>query len=778
MLSFKELFSETTTLILEADHRRSMVKFGIPERVAELLHNFDNKFSIWFANEFKKIPEFVQASDADKERFVLLHRTHMQGIMDWVRSTANIPGVAPIRLRDYNWEDALRLATEWHNNLTANSLEGTETNTIIAKYPNGFYWVDLESSSCDEEKTLMGHCATSHKADTLYSLRKYDAGTNNKTAHVTIAVSPDENIYYQAKGVNNSKPKRQYYPYIADILFKKDIFKYTAEYNYANDFHLNDLREYMDENPEDFPNSEEYREKLGEGVTEEMFHQYAQSRSMGTITWSVIEDGGTIYLDSNFWHTWDLSPFVEDNWFDLFQIEIEKYDRAVYDIISHAVNKAFNLYISDMDLEYNKDTHELRIMGRVDIDSSNTFDLDEEGFTLFKKHIDSYLADFENHDEENITKTMNSYYHKICDEMGIMELPTDELRTFLETEKIPRLIYNDKKPGVRSSWTKPKNYPFMICGYMVPMDLSVWRNAGLSSYSHVNDLEFYVDNHAQEISVKKANILGYYSSLLNKRNAATLKTSDWLMLGPILVFFKAVQEKYTKNKKWNLGFINDGNHPLLFFYNMHSTVVSTDEETLEFETSLMKDDLEQLQKDIKNVSDHWDEIRDAWTKFSIEARDYISEDNLTDPEYKDIRSVDELYAPDYILKHEYHIKQDLTFELSFDWKVPTRLKDPTSKKMYIPIEKMFGPIPDNGYTEWIKERKRLICQLAHSTPEELKEYVPYEYLKNHYRKVKKIKRITEWRRIARNFLNWEEPVKEHINNFRDFFREHYIRIFS
>ena len=106
--------------LLEKDHRASMIKFGIPQEVADYLHQYNDKYSIWFANQFKLMPDYQKA--IDKVNWIRgTKEFKMREILDWI---SNVPNVM---LKAFNWESAVQGAEDWHKNLEATKLEGIET---------------------------------------------------------------------------------------------------------------------------------------------------------------------------------------------------------------------------------------------------------------------------------------------------------------------------------------------------------------------------------------------------------------------------------------------------------------------------------------------------------------------------------------------------------------------------------------------------------------------------------------------------------------------------
>ena len=276
-------------LLLEKDHTQTMIKFGVPEPVAKYLHDYDNNRSIWFANEFKKMPEFQTAQN--KIAWIRSKANDMQSIKDWHSSVPNI------NLKKYSWQQALEASQQWHDRLSADKMIEKETNKVIQKYPDGFYWVDLEDTRCREEAATMGHCGTTNKADTLFSLRKYDPGRDLIDSHITMAISPDDEKWFQCKGKNNSKPKEMYWGYIADILNKYKCYTYNSEYNGQNDFKPENFKEYIEDHPDKFPNADEIIEMLNESglqaKADKLFDKYKFKRF--DISWEVSESDDYIY---------------------------------------------------------------------------------------------------------------------------------------------------------------------------------------------------------------------------------------------------------------------------------------------------------------------------------------------------------------------------------------------------------------------------------------------------------------------------------------------------
>lgn len=251
-------FNNTLDILLEADHRKTMVnKMEIPQNLADFLHQFSSKHSIWFANQIVKIPNYEDIRPSAKLAWVQTSiRPQMTAISDWVRGEQNV------NLRQYDWAGALQAAEEWHQRIAAEAegklepIEIPDSSTLIKQYDDGFYWLDLNTRSCGEEGSAMGHCGTTNMGDTLFSLR------SQKGAHVTMAISPDEETWYQCKGKGNAQPHEKYHKYIANILAELGVTLFKPEYNSQDDFNDETFREYVSANPDEFDNASELQDKI------------------------------------------------------------------------------------------------------------------------------------------------------------------------------------------------------------------------------------------------------------------------------------------------------------------------------------------------------------------------------------------------------------------------------------------------------------------------------------------------------------------------------------
>jgi len=230
MANFKELLLElqdknNLKLLFEKDHRKNIVnKLNFSQEVADWLHGLSDKYSIWFAKQIKEkgLQERVLAELQDR------FEEDFNNIIDWIKGRADERN--PIIIKNYDFDSAKEAADEWHENLESKDDEikivGVEdddlkTGTVIAKYDDGWYWINLHKSYCKKERDTMQHCATARSGNTLISLRK-----SGITKGVTLDIKPDFSIYNQLKGKQNAKPVEKYYPYIIDLFNKLDVPKY------------------------------------------------------------------------------------------------------------------------------------------------------------------------------------------------------------------------------------------------------------------------------------------------------------------------------------------------------------------------------------------------------------------------------------------------------------------------------------------------------------------------------------------------------------------------
>ena len=382
-------------LLLEKDHRQKMLSFGMPQDVADYLHNFNDKYSLWFADKIKNMKAFQ--TSMNKINWIRTNlETNMTGIMDWVRNVPNI------NLKQFNWDQAVEAQTKYHENLQTNTLEGNEKNTIIKQYKDGFYWVDLESTNDCEESDAMGHCGRTGKADTLYSLRKYFKETQTIEPFITMAISPDEGIWYQCKGKRNSKPKQEYYQYIADILITKNCFIFKTEYDSTHDFTNKDFEQYVEQHSNEIPNSDDILEKIsGNNVSYAQFEKIFKEYNFPIYSIYLNDYDEGVYINEDFGLNLDYNEFPDiPNIKSIIEENQGDYSNAKH--LSDMFNR-FDVYPNSIQISTSENSESFFIS--CDSDSSDSqFGFNDEGLDAFKRKCESVFDSNENFDREDFIK--------------------------------------------------------------------------------------------------------------------------------------------------------------------------------------------------------------------------------------------------------------------------------------------------------------------------------------------------------------------------------------
>lgn len=169
--------------------------------------------------------------------------TRWQSVFDYLFSRVRNTRVYQPDLIGSTPPDMLLASENWHKELKASGLVTQEDGTVIMEFPDGYYWIDLETNSCEVEGQAMGHCANT-SADTMLSLRqKKEQGAE---PHVTVAIDGSQEEGYtnihQIKGKGNKKPVEKYHKYIVDLLIKYKIATISNdEYRPSEDFNIGDL---------------------------------------------------------------------------------------------------------------------------------------------------------------------------------------------------------------------------------------------------------------------------------------------------------------------------------------------------------------------------------------------------------------------------------------------------------------------------------------------------------------------------------------------------------
>jgi len=283
ILRIKEVMGIKTpeqNIIVEASKKDVLVnKLGFSKDNAETLANAAGPFAVWLGNKLidvyadkylrdysqifaspeqkKKIKSELADPKKRKQRAVdFLNRlggvrgnlSNITSIMDWIRVGLN-GNVKPYM--NMSFEELYDLSREWHDSLEAGQgdFNYNEKNKVLRDYRDengiGFYWVDLETNSSDEECDRMGHCGRTGGDKSLYSLRRTQRINEDFTlnkSYLTAAIGESNGVIYQLKGPKNSKPDEKYHPYIVDLILNDDhIQGFGSEYGSGKDFKITDL---------------------------------------------------------------------------------------------------------------------------------------------------------------------------------------------------------------------------------------------------------------------------------------------------------------------------------------------------------------------------------------------------------------------------------------------------------------------------------------------------------------------------------------------------------
>lgn len=514
-MRFSELYH--TILLLEKDNRPKILKLGMPQEIADYLHNLSDKYSLWFADKIARMPDYQTARD--KFRYVHSLQTHIQGIIDWVRGAQNIP------LNNYDWNTALTASREWHEKLVITNTS-REKNTILKEYEDGYYWVDIESSSDTCEKGAMGHCATTGKGDTLYSLRKYNKSTDEIESFITIAVSPDEGTWFQCKGRKNSKPKEEYHKYIVDIFVTKNIFKYKTEYDSRADFNPQDFVKFLEENPDIYENTDELIEKINEDKIgyedfEKILKRFEESfKYIFIILYDAHDDDGGSNINTYY------SAYIEIKK-DSTELPLECLDvstKAAKDYLG----RILDVNITEVEVQEGyQDKNKINLLINLEDDSS--YSMDEEGLRSFERQCEYYDQLNEKFDYEQF---MSEQLEKLLVLDGCIENSSIEIKEGIE-KLFPQKNYFQQKVRIE------QRHPSYDLKVSVVTDDIFKVNIEKTLYSSDSHLRSYYNDF---IGIKS---IGEFESMgLNKR-----KDSDVLLL---YIFWDFVKRNILKDYSPNM----------------------------------------------------------------------------------------------------------------------------------------------------------------------------------------------------------------------------------
>jgi hypothetical protein len=259
-------------ILLEGKSETIMNKIGLSKYLADDMESRYGKYAIWVADSYRKyitkllldkviefddegylekqeIDNLFKSKNEDFQTFISglwqsKYRDELYGfIFDWLRGR-NSGAVIETDKLDFKNMTAIKAyarAADWHRKLeTAQAGEIIdEHGDIIMKFPDGYYWIDLEASKCDDEAKAMNHCGMGSKGSKLYSLRK------DKKPSVTVELH--DGIIRQIRGRANSKPKKDYHKYILDFILSDLVKEFDYDkYKMDSNFFITDLESEKD----------------------------------------------------------------------------------------------------------------------------------------------------------------------------------------------------------------------------------------------------------------------------------------------------------------------------------------------------------------------------------------------------------------------------------------------------------------------------------------------------------------------------------------------------
>lgn len=357
-MKFKQLLEG---LLLEANAKDIlMTKAGLNEYNSDLLVNTFGKIAVKIFNKILEgaiklntenpnvpIVTGVNRYDGDtlKDKILAYFNDRKGAIMDYFGGRTEMIGVRDYirvglngnfsQIQNLTIMEMVEKAKEWHEEMGSGESEYNyqETHPIILDFRNdgiGYYWVDLEESSCSEESKRMGHCGASEGI--LFSLREVRKVGEDHTLNrsvLTGSLGYDDGFMLQLKGPKNSKPKEEYHKFILPLLELQTedgpfIHGFGCEYNCHNDFQISDLTneqiiDLLEKRPDLFEGRKErqllYKLKIIERpVTDGIFRYTISASEVGDYL-----NGGRDYRRNFFetilmgdtWDYWDNSEHVD-----------------------------------------------------------------------------------------------------------------------------------------------------------------------------------------------------------------------------------------------------------------------------------------------------------------------------------------------------------------------------------------------------------------------------------------------------------------------------------
>lgn len=431
------------------DHTNKIKKFANNIKIIDWANNLDSDMSLWLANQLviklkddaKKrgysdevISGYLKGENQELDKVTdnvmnILNQYFIK-VLDYVNSPLhdNKPNINRLTLNE-----ALEKSNAWHKEIEQNQGKQIEDEDgeLIMEFPDGFYWIDLQTKRSEQEGESMGHCGNTNEGTTIISLRR------NRYPYVTVAYDENNKIITQIKGRGNKKPVERYHKYVVDLIIELEVEKFKSEYDRSSDLLPEDLSEELYEKLEDANPS--YIENSKGHTIEEMREMYYED------ILNDIKEYAFMY-SSTFFDNIDDERFIED------VIENEKENFEIENIHFSEILK----YVKSI-IPY--DEYEKYLANKIDADD----DLDDEEKEEAKSNIDidevseSDLIDMIedlNYSEEIIDECMENRYRNYSAKDYIEEIygrvneldkhTYDWLYNYLNDSEFARSIADDE----------------------------------------------------------------------------------------------------------------------------------------------------------------------------------------------------------------------------------------------------------------------------------------------------------------------------------------------
>ncbi len=237
--NWSELFTNMFEPITNKKHKAKLEQL--------LMRDIFSKANNFLDNDDKKI--YPQLSTSKKFDVLMdikynpdMIGEYMSNLVSITDTLSNEPNTDISTYKSF--KELVDYANEWHENLdvvvTKSRRDETPDTDKFIIYPDGWYWINLNTSFSEDEKNNMGHCGMD-EGKILFSLRD-----DEKQSHITVSYNPSNKTVYQIKGRKNTKPKSIYHDKIIDMLLNdKHVINIigTGWYKPELDFSLTDLPE-------------------------------------------------------------------------------------------------------------------------------------------------------------------------------------------------------------------------------------------------------------------------------------------------------------------------------------------------------------------------------------------------------------------------------------------------------------------------------------------------------------------------------------------------------